>query len=39
MKVKVWTRKPAYRYEWCGRKVYAMADHLPRCLALGRPKG
>jgi len=24
---------------WCGRRVRDLGDHLPRCPALGRPKG
>jgi tRNA(Ile2) C34 agmatinyltransferase TiaS len=27
-----------WRCPSCGRRVYDMADHLPRCPALGRPR-
>ena len=39
-----WT--PATGTDWgfwkcpsCGRRIYDFHDHLPRCPALGRPKG
>jgi len=28
-----------YHCPMCGRRIHERADHLPRCPALGRPKG
>jgi len=30
---------PSHRCRHCGRTIYLLRAHLPRCLALGRPKG
>jgi len=34
----IWDGKP-WRCLHCGRSIRDIRDHLPRCPALGRPKG